>query len=561
MLSRVEPIVINTSRNERQLNWRGVVLAIVLIALPIRLYLAVTAAMISRDGVEFIWYAQGLAREPVAEMKRQAQHPLYPAMVLAAHRVMEAVCGGSRPFPPTPATGGRRYWGMLSDPVLSWQAAAMAVTLIGGLAVVVAVHAVARALFDARVALIAALMAAAAAELCQLSADALTDMPHLAVYLFALAAGIRGITGRSWRWLFLCGALSGFAHLLRPEGAEAAVAIVTIALVHRSFRLRQRVTGVLAVVMGAALVASPYMLVTGKLVQKKSIGQFLPWMGAEDRYQGLTPLANHFCPSRATAAIGDTAGNDAAAILNVTKALGTIGEKYGRSLRVTFLIPAIAWWLLRRRSPSEAPAVSGIGGRVVAVAAGLHLVILLALIFRFDYWDMMSIRHVMILTGLTLPFAAAGVAAILDMVPQPRRRTAAILLTIGLVGPTLPWMLERRNADNLYLRRTGEWLRANSQGKPRVLTTRHAVSFYADGIDVRSPLEADVEAILAEARRLKPNYLVFDQRRMLRDKRDFFETLETSLLPGESLQKIHVEPQQQKRWLDRAIVYRYRPPS
>ena len=135
--------------------------------------------MISRDGVTFIWYAQRLANGPIAQMRVQDQHPLYPVSVYAAHRVIDAV---QNVFPD---------W--LADPVVSWPAAAMAVTLAGGLLVVVAVSCLAAALFDRRVAILAALLAALTAEFCQLSADALSDMPHLALYLFALAAGIRGI--------------------------------------------------------------------------------------------------------------------------------------------------------------------------------------------------------------------------------------------------------------------------------------------------------------------------------------------------------------------------------
>ncbi|UCD27297.1 MAG: hypothetical protein JSV03_09195, partial [Planctomycetota bacterium] len=113
---------------------------VVLIALPIRLYVANQTVMISRDGVVFIWYAQKLAEHPIAQMKSQAHHPFYPAAVLASHKLLQII----RPVIPV----------LPDDPVLSWQLAAKTVTMIGGLAVVVAVYCLANLLFDHRVGMI-----------------------------------------------------------------------------------------------------------------------------------------------------------------------------------------------------------------------------------------------------------------------------------------------------------------------------------------------------------------------------------------------------------------------
>ena len=138
------------------------VAVVVLLALPIRLYLALDAEMISRDGVGFIRYAQGLVDDPLSELRSQDQHPLYPVMVLVAHGFLE---GLDRIIPVLP-----------SGAVLSWQSSAMLVTLLGGLFVVVSVYVLTRLLFDHKVALLSAVLTSLAAEFCQYSADALTDM-------------------------------------------------------------------------------------------------------------------------------------------------------------------------------------------------------------------------------------------------------------------------------------------------------------------------------------------------------------------------------------------------
>ncbi len=148
-----------------------------LIGLPIRLVVADRAAMLSRDAVYFIWYAQDLSQHPVAAVREHTHHPLYPALVLGAHALIEHT-------PAVPLS-------IRQDEVKSWTLAAVGVSMLGGLAVVLAIYALTSRLFNPMVGLVAAVLAAATAEFCQLSADGLTDMPHLAVYLAAIWAAVR----------------------------------------------------------------------------------------------------------------------------------------------------------------------------------------------------------------------------------------------------------------------------------------------------------------------------------------------------------------------------------
>jgi len=543
---------------------------IVLAALGVRLFVGLRAEMISRDGAKFIWYAQGLSRQPLAEIRARDQHPLYPTLVLGVHRALE----GLRPL-----------CGVVpADPVRSWPLAAVIVSLGGGLAVVVAVYLIAGSLFDARIALIAALLAAATAEFCQLSADALTDMPHLAVYLFAMVTGIRGVRDRKRIWLFIAGVLSGAAFLIRPEGAEVAVVVVVgVALLARGFPLRDRVIGVLAVCIGAAIVASPYMALMGKLVPKKSVTHMLWGSRAEQtspkrkrglQYSfvttglGIMPRACEpgdespgYFQTAPTGQFDQPTGQcDQPTLASVAgqelpRALARIAENWARALRVTLLLPVVVW-VMRRRCP----AVERVGGRLVTTALLLHVLIATALIIRFDYWTWFSLRHVMVLAALTLPFSAAGVTAILDWLPSSRRRLAAVALAVGLVGPTLPWMLETRHADQVHIRRAGEWIRENGEESPRIMTTRHRVAFYANGIHVWCPPEAEVDRVLPEARIRRPQWLVFEEARCQKQASAFFERMERSAVTGETLQRVHIASGCEDLSGDRAIIYRYAPP-
>jgi hypothetical protein len=196
------------------------------------------------------------------------------------------------------------------------------------------------------------------------------------------------------------------------------------------------------------------------------------------------------------------------------------------------------------------------------VAAGaLHIFVLFALIRGFDYADQFSVRHTMILAGLTLPFAAAGLMALLDLLPARRRAVAGLLIVLGvLVAPTTPWMFDPRNAADAHLRRAGEWIRAQQPAGAKVQTFHHPVAFYANGVHQWSPREGDATRILNEARAHRPDWLVFDLQRMLRSCPSFPADLDAAAQPGE-LELVAVQQHFAKGRLQRALVYRYHPPA
>lgn len=492
-----------------------------LVALPIRLYVALHAAMVSRDSVVFIWYAQALSEDPLGEIRRQAQHPLYPALILCAHQFWETM-RFLLPFLP-------------SDPVQSWVFAGVSVTLVGGLLVVLGVYTLTCLVFNARVAVIAAWLTALAAELCQLSGNALTDMPHLAVYLFGISAGLHGLRTRRLAWLAVAGLLGGIGFLFRPEGAECAVitALAIVALA-RGWSWRYRLAGLVVLSLAAAAVMAPYMYLTGQVVQKKSP---LKLIGAEAMVPTASPLA----------LVGEDVGS----------ALVKIGAHYARSLRVTYLVPVVAWFVLRRRLPAEPTA-----WRMLLAAALLHLCILVGLIVHYDYWTLFSLRHVMVLTALSLPFCAAGTRLLADAISSRVKHGAVAVVILALVLPTVPWMLESLHAEDAHIRRAGEWIREQqTTPPPRVMSTRFNAAYYANGVSVWSPRDEAIGPMLEQARGQRPDWVVLNEFRVLRVDRDYFATLQAALSPGETLELAHVASADKRYGGRRAMVFRYRPPS
>ena len=410
------------------------------------------------------------------------------------------------------------------------------------------------------------------AEFCQLSGDTLTDMPHLAVFLFALAAAIRGVGERSYGWLIVGGLLAGVAYLIRPEGAEVAVVTaVGVLFAARFGSLRRRMVGALLVCLAAGVVASPYMIVTGKLVPKKSLKQLF-W-GQADHQSRLTDpdsTSRRLQPARRFEGDGafkcvrgtaraEARGSLAGCLASIQADLGRgwarIAENWARSLRVTLLLPAGLWLVYRRRRPCEV-----VGGRLVAGLIVLHVVILTCLIVHFDYLRLFSLRHVMVLAALTLPFSAAGIAIILDIVPAGRERLIMAVLAAGLIGPTLPWMLETRYADGLHIRRAGEWIRRHDVYVPRIMTTLNQAALYADGVQVWCPADLDPAWVLAEARQRRPTWMVFEEIREPQEMQVFFDGLKRMLLPGEGLEREH-ETAGDGPQARRAVIFRYRAPD
>lgn len=527
-----------TSGFGRQL---GLLLAItLLIGLPLRMLVVSRAAMVSRDTVTFIWYAQALADDPLAAMRGHDQHPLYPALVLAAHETAERL-------PLLPAS-------VRNDPIRSWTTAAVSVTMLGGLAVIIAVYLLTSRLFDRQTGLLAAVLAAVAAEFCQLSADGLTDMPHLAIYLLAIWSGIRGFQEQRYRWFALAGLLGGINYLLRPEGAEPAVVIAGLLAVPYACRLawRRRLLAMVCVIAASVVAAAPYMLATGKLVQKKSIWRFFE--SGEPAPAALldadTLLAGDM-PENAN--IRGEGFARAGIATDAPKAIMLVGEDWVRSLRVTYLFPILIWLALQRGLPADRT-----GLRIVEAAAGLHLLVLMALIVQFDYWDLFSLRHVMVLTGLSIPFVAAGVVALIESLPEQRQGWATMLLAVGLIAPTLPWLFEARHREDAHFVRASQWIHENTPHRPRVLTERYRMAFYARGDYIPAPLTADAPDYLARARQSRPDWVVFDERRILKESPGFFEALQQSIVPGETLELARIEKNKTPRGQRQVLIYRYR---
>ncbi len=213
-------------------------LAVVTLAAILRAGVAAPNACISRDGVWFVEMAKKLADDPVRHMRIETKQPGLSWVMLATHK----------------ALGG-------ADTPESWQATGKLIAGVGGVAVCALVCLLALRLFDPTTAIVAGIFVAFWPHGMQLSADVLSDMPHLALYLAALgilASGEKPLA--IWRWP-LAGAIAGLAYWFRLEAVGFLPAVGVWALISAPRTERLKAVGRVALVgIGFAVVAGPFIL-------------------------------------------------------------------------------------------------------------------------------------------------------------------------------------------------------------------------------------------------------------------------------------------------------------
>ncbi len=551
-------------------NALGWVAAAMAIAIGLRAYLLRVMPVISRDGVTFIGYAQNLRTDPLTEIRRQRQAPLYPAMIALAHGLLDRV--------------GVAH----GDDVRRWVLAGQTVAVAASLALIPAMYLLAGVLFHRRVGVAAAACTAVLPEFCRYGVDVLSDSLHLALYVSGLAAGLAALTARPGlaapragyatilSRFALAGLLSALAFLVRPEGGEVALVVCAALCLWRPWPWKARLTGIATCSLSFLVIAGPYMLATGHLIHKKPPARFLaaetlspvqladgvaPPVSMTPAAAAFTFSLSHFPASPASAS--------AMPLWTIPRALGKTLLNWVRSLRVMFLLPAIAWLALRGRRPEPTDA------RRVAMAAWcLHAGVCVLLIRAFDYWDLFSVRHVLVLTALTLPWTAAGLVALVDLLthvrPSPRAtRHAAVAIGAVLVAPTLPWLLRAPNTDDAYMRRAGEWIAAHYPRPQRILTDQWHVPFYARGTlcerregtaTIRWPGTADPAVLVDWVRRERPDLVVLDEFRLRRRNPAFFDELPRAAARQDMFRLVYrtegkIDPRRPRR----ALVYEVAP--
>jgi hypothetical protein len=429
----------------RPLPWPGLV-GIGLLAAGLWTYHVIAAVMISPDSALFIEYAQHLGSDPLGAVKAYDQHPLFPALIL----FFRLLCG--------------RFW---SEGAAGWVLAGRLAGLTGYLGAVLAAYALAARAYDRRIGLIAAAMVTLLPDASHFAADVLSDMPHLALYLAALAALVIGLeTQHRARWLLGSAALSALAFLTRPEGGAVLLIGVVFVVFRRDWRLSRRIALALSMAAVFAAISSPYQAATGRLIKKKSLLHLLQF-GLGDEQAALEEKGPQGGDAPGPPAIA-YAGLDRGHLLVPINVI----YQWGRATRVVYAIPALIGLFLAR--PRRPP------GQILATAFALQAVLLCALQSTYGYLDR---RHALLLAVLAMPLAAAGVMYVACQIRPARSPNAIVAGIIGICAlVTAPWLLRPVNRGDEHVRAAARWFAENTPSDALLVGNRrlHRAALCAD---------------------------------------------------------------------------------
>lgn len=410
-------------------------------ALVVRGLLCATPVCISRDGVHFVSFAKQLADDPVRWMKITTKQPGFSYLLAGTHRLLGGVFGGDTPD--------------------SWQRCGQLLALLGGVASCAGIYFLTLRLFDRPTALVAGLLASFWPRGGHLSADVLSDMPHLALYLPALLLAVGAARGPSRGRFALCGLIAGAAYLVRQEaiGLVPAVAIWLVWGARGRSRTQKWAPLFLFLLCFTAVVA-PYCWTTGRLLGNK---------GPQDLIEKLFSAG----PAGSGVLL--------ASAVPVWLIPGRMIEEWCRSGRYVFSTLFLLALVLKTVPRAEPRA------RQLVLAAAVMQLVLVPL--RVGVFGQISSRYMIIPAALCLPWAAAAFVSILRSIagritdPTPPRR-AAVWLSGWIIAltPLVYYVSIPVNAGMQRLREAGAWL--GEQAGPDELILAHErleqLIFYTD---------------------------------------------------------------------------------
>lgn len=440
-------------------------LAALALAALLQVILALRSSAVCNDAPNFVAIARALQSDPIAAIRARDQHPGYSALLLPAHWLCERVANLAG-----------------AD---AWIAAGRLISGLFGLLTVFAVWLLTRRLFGRPLAGMAAVMTAVVPLLRQSAADVQSDTAHLFFYLFAAWLLLEGLQRWRWGWFAGAGVASAVAYWFRPEGFSVAIVGAGVLAILAARRRSLRALAMLGVlVLAAAAVAAPYWCVKGAFTSKKDLRALADISPEETEPPNVTTSIAP--PKVATSAarrspVAPASHSAFQAVLRAT-------DHYTQEMQYVLAVYVVLGLWSRRRTRIALSETGAVGA-----LAGFHLLLLIALYRLVGYIDS---RHVMVLVALSLPWAAAGMAAVAGWLPAYAQKhfprwlapyaerswaTPAGLRTVLLVLLVLclfPWAASPLHRNQESLLTAASWLRLNARPDDGILTNTRMILFY-----------------------------------------------------------------------------------
>lgn len=433
------------------------------LAATIQVAVAVRSPAIAKDGITFIRIARQLPHRPLETMRAQDQHPGYPAMVLAARSLVRKAGAGE-------GVGG-------------WVLAARLVAGVFGLLGVLAVWLLCRGAFNERVAGVAAVLFAVMPMFRSNASNALSDTPHLALYLLAAWCAGEGFRRGKIVWFPLAGAASGLAYWIRPEGLSVAVVAAGLLAFQmlRGAPWRRVLLSLGCLVLASGAVVAPYAAIKGGLTSKK-LTDVLTWEHDAPPGAGLDGIVALPPPP--------TADAPPVRAPRWLRACASIVEETAHGMRHFLLVPFAVGVFVGAAGKSQRDY-----RRLVAALAAFHVALLFALYFTAGY---LGARHVMQLVALAMPWTASGTVLMAERLSSMLRLKAArrvspewacALFACAFAALLLPRALRPLHRTRVPVVRVAYELAGHAEPGDAVLSNSVYPSFFAEmpGVIVSDP--------------------------------------------------------------------------
>jgi 4-amino-4-deoxy-L-arabinose transferase-like glycosyltransferase len=444
---------------------RHSLLAVVLFAVILHAIAITQTILPAQDGLKFIRIARLFHSQSWTDVIRGSDtHPLYPALIAAAEPAVAAIAGHG------PDT---------------WRLAAQIVAVFGSLGLLLPMFGLTRALFDRRIACLAAALAVLLPRTAELGHDTLSDSLGLLCTFLALWLGAIALRRGEWRFALVAGLAAGLGYLARPEVilVPFAIGLTWLIGLFRDSRARTVARGpALALMLVTTMsVIGYYAMVKGEISEKLAI-RYGAWLSPKKPATRLAPPGAarglddprwDFSPKEET---------DRIPIQNWEYAVLRIIGKWWEELCWLFAVMTV-WGIVRQRyirglCADRNPHDGEVERRLLLVFAAVYG---LALVRHSSLLGYLSGRHIMALVYASVPWAAAGSFVCARGIAVKRRWGPRFARNVGIVGALLLVAasigVQMRPNHLNHLSRwghwsAGQWLAGNARPTEMVLDTR-----------------------------------------------------------------------------------------
>ena len=444
--------------------------ALAVVSIGLHFWLVAHTKVTARDSLGFARYALDIqspesSREKVDNAKRSKvdvireaeQPPGYSLTVWITAKFVRKTM--------QPATSEGLFSGtQLAESTLL---AAQIANALAALLLVVPTYLIGRMLFGRSVGFSAALLFQVLPVPARITSDGLSEGVFLLAVATSMMLAVRAVRRPGVGGFLLTGLAVGASYLVRPEAmlVAGATGLVAVWLGYTRRWPRDLTLGrLIALTVGVALVAGPYMLLIGGISNKPAPKVLLDpqpnpraklWKGQPDA-QALPAAGGPLFAKWMNPPVEGIPGR----VLWGTEA---VAEETFKSLHYLSAIFALVGIVALRRRIAAEP-----GLWVLLVLAGLNVALLIYLGSRIGY---VSERHTVLLTMISCLFAAAAlepIAAGLGTIPKIgsfwKGKFGPAALLVILVGMALPSALKPLHANREGHKHAGQWLA--SQLKP-----------------------------------------------------------------------------------------------